>query len=46
MNWGRVFLHSFGVWTVPVCVLRSEGELAIGRGGRAANLYSVGPFGS
>ena len=32
--------------TVPVCLLRIRGELAIGAHLRATNLYTVGPFGS
>jgi hypothetical protein len=28
------------------CLQRIRGELAIGRGSRAAHLYAVGPFGS
>jgi hypothetical protein len=46
MNGGRDFLHSFGVWTVPVCLLRIRGEIAIGAHLRATNLYAVGSFGS
>jgi hypothetical protein len=30
MNGETVFLHRFGVWSVPVCLLRIRGELAIG----------------
>ena len=43
MNWDGVFLHSFGVWTVPVCLLRIRGELAMGHL-RATDLYAVGSF--
>jgi hypothetical protein len=47
MTCDRAFCISFGVWSVPVCLLRIRGELAIwGRGSRAAHLYSVDPFGS
>jgi len=46
MNCDRGFLHSFGVWTVPVCPVEIRGELAIAAPLRAAHLYSVGPFGS
>ena len=44
MNSGRGFLHSFGVWTVPVYLLRIRGELAIGARLRATDLYAVGSF--
>jgi hypothetical protein len=37
------FLHIFSVWTVPVCLLRIRGELAIGAHLRATDLYSVAP---
>jgi hypothetical protein len=30
MTCDRDFLHIFSVWTVPVCLLRIRGELAIG----------------
>jgi hypothetical protein len=30
MNCDRGFLHSFRIWTVPGCLLRIRGELAIG----------------
>ena len=46
MNGDEGFLQSFGCLTVPVCLLRIRGELAIGAHFRAADLYSVGPFGS
>ena len=35
------FLHIFSVWTVPVCLLRIRGELAIGAHLGATDLYSV-----
>src|SRR5690348_18412921 len=44
MNCDRGFLLSFGGWTVPVCLLRIRGELAIGAHLRATDLYSVGRF--
>ena len=44
MNCDRGFLHSFSVWTVPVCLLRIRGELAIGAHLRATDLYTVGSF--
>jgi hypothetical protein len=44
MNSGRGFLHSFGVWTVPVYLLRIRGELAIGAHLRPTDLYTVGSF--
>ena len=44
MNCERGFLHSFSVWTVPVCLLRIRGELAIGAHLRATDLYAVGSF--
>src|SRR5947199_7351429 len=42
MTCDRGFLHSFTVWTVPVCLLRIRGELAIGVHLRATDLYAVG----
>ena len=30
MNCDRGFLHSFRIWTVPGCLLRIRGELAMG----------------
>ena len=42
MNCETGFLHSFGVWSVPVCLLRIRGELAIGAHLRATDLYAVG----
>jgi hypothetical protein len=42
MNCETGFLHSLGVWSVPVCLLRIRGELAIGGIFRAAHLYTVG----
>src|SRR3984893_19015008 len=44
MNCDSGFLHSFGVWTVAVCLLRIRGELAIGARLRATHLYAVGSF--
>jgi hypothetical protein len=45
MNGETGFLHSFGVWSVRcVGLLRTRGELAIGRGSRATDLYAVGLF--
>jgi hypothetical protein len=44
MTCDRGFLHSFTVWTVPVCLLRIRGELAIGVHLRATDLYTVGSF--
>src|SRR5437763_13019152 len=44
MTCDRGFLHSFTVWTVPVCLLRIRGELAIGVHLRATDLYAVGSF--
>ena len=44
MNCDSGFLHSFGVWTVAVCLLRIRGELAIGAHLRATDLYTVGSF--
>src|SRR5260370_38511658 len=44
MKCERGFLHSFSVWTVPVCLLRIRGELAIGAHLRATDLYTVGSF--
>ena len=44
MTCDRGFLHSFSVWTVPVCLLRIRGELAIGAHLRATDLYAVGWF--
>jgi hypothetical protein len=44
MTCDRGFLHSFSVWTVPVCLLRIRGELAIGAHLRATDLYAVGSF--
>src|SRR5690348_18134611 len=44
MNCDRGFLLSFGGWTVPVCLLRMRGELAIGAHLRATDLYTVGSF--
>src|SRR5258708_11904342 len=44
MNCDRGSLHSFSVWTVPVCLLRSRGELAIGAHLGATDLYTVGSF--
>ena len=45
MNCETGFLHSFGVWSVPVCrLLRIRGELAIGAHLRATDLYAVGSF--
>src|SRR5260370_21887201 len=44
MNCDRGSLHSFSVWTVPVCLLRTRGELAIGAHLRATDLYTVGSF--
>ena len=43
MNCGRGLLHSFRIWTVPGCLLRIRGELAIGAF-RATDLYAVGSF--
>ena len=37
MNGETGFLHSFGVWSVPVCLLRIRGELAIGAHLRATD---------
>src|ERR1700724_623283 len=42
MTCDRDFLHIFSVWTVPVCLLRIRGELAIGAHLRATDLYTVG----
>src|SRR5437016_7016937 len=44
MNCDRGFWQSFSVWTVPVCLLRIRGELAIGAHLRATDLYAVGSF--
>src|SRR5437016_13045832 len=44
MNCDRGFWQSFSVWTVPVCLLRIRGELAIGAHLRATDLYTVGSF--
>jgi hypothetical protein len=44
MNCDRGFLHSFGGWTILVCLLRIRGELAIGAHLRATDLYAVGSF--
>ena len=44
MTCDRDFLHIFSVWTVPVCLLRIRGELAIGAHLRATDLYTVGSF--
>ena len=44
MNCETGFLHSVGFWSVPVCLLRSRGELAIGAHLRATDLYTVGSF--
>src|ERR1700747_2878380 len=44
MTCDRGFLHSFSVWTVPVCLLRIRGELAIGAHLSATDLYEVGSF--
>src|SRR6202043_2106313 len=42
MTCDRDFLHIFSAWTVPVCLLRIRGELAIGAHLRATDLYTVG----
>ena len=44
MNCETGFSHSFGVWSVPVGLLRIRGELAIGAHLRATDLYAVGSF--
>ena len=44
MTCDRGFLHSFSVWTVPVCLLRIRGEHAIGAHLCATDLYTVGSF--
>jgi hypothetical protein len=44
MNCDSGFLHIFGIWTVPVCLLRIRGKLAIGVHLRAIDLYAVGSF--
>jgi hypothetical protein len=46
MNCDRGFFTRLRRLTVPVCLRRIRGELAIGTHLRAANLYAVGPFGS
>ena len=44
MNGETGFLRSFGVWSVPVCLLRIRGELAMGAYLRATNLYTAGSW--
>ena len=42
MTGDRDFLHIFSVWTVPVCLLRIRGQLAIGAHLRATDLSTLG----